>query len=103
VVIKKYIWGLFTFPGLNLINEIPSSHREFFIKNWPCIWTNDPDRSFVILSEFGSPIRPFERYSFRVDKPTTFHSILTNSIRLPVALIKEPRTVLTKAEMNKCL
>jgi hypothetical protein len=60
VVIKRYIWSLFNYKDLRLIDQIPGKYRNFFEYHWSAIWSNDPIRAFV-------PNTFFRRYKIPLD------------------------------------
>lgn len=52
IVIKRYIWGLFTTPELKLIDKIPKKYIPFFERHWGNIWTDSPTRKQTLLTPF---------------------------------------------------
>jgi hypothetical protein len=59
-VIKRYIWALFNYKGLKLVNQIPDEYRAFFAYHWPAIWSNDPTRQYVRNVFFRRYIVPLD-------------------------------------------
>lgn len=109
-VIKKYMWGLFNHPSLKLINAIPATHRNFFKKNFPAVWTNDPQRDFGTDGtsdrlSIAKIVQPFRRYTFPSTVPRSgdIHAVLKASIAVPIPLTLQRSTPLTNRTLDMCL
>lgn len=95
VVIKRYIWALFhiDLDGLILADQIPPEHRKFFDRNFLRVWTNDPERKFVINENF-------KLYRIPTPMAKTVGECLSESLRSEKLDWVEPTTK-TDA-MKKC-
>jgi hypothetical protein len=91
IVIKRYMWSLFTSKDLKLIDKIPKRYLDFFKRNFPVVWSNDPVRQMIITTHF-------ERYAFPVTAcpqkggiNTCLEASMANLPRLEVQM-KTPNT-----------
>lgn len=66
IVIKRYIWAIFNYRDLQLINDIDERYREFFSHHWSFIWTNDPLRTFNVSTAF---------YKYRIPGLRTYDNL----------------------------
>ena len=104
LVIKRYAWGILVHPEMRLIDAMDKKYHAFFARNFPSIWTNDPKRTLKLdVGPDYVVAQKFERYGFPVQTPKTVSDILVNSIRFPVQLTLEAKTVMPDKLRNKCL
>ena len=98
IVIKRYIWALFNYKDLMLINYIPEKYRDFFRQHFPVVWTNDPLRTLKRNTHFY-------RYRFPIAECNNLdRCIALSSDELKVINVEDKtRPTPESEELIKCL
>lgn len=96
-VIKRYIWSLFNYKDLKLIDQIQIKYRAFFEYHWPAIWSNDPLR-FLVKNTV------FRRYTVPLDTCQDLNECINLSYQQLKVISEQNLTPLTEKseELIEC-
>lgn len=96
IVIKRYIWSLFTHKNLRLIDEIDKKYTEFFTHHWKFIWSND------FLREFR-PNTTFNRYLIPMPECEDLRDCILNSYQNFESIPTVNNSTRTSYELYACV